>query len=344
MRKILTIALVALMATSLFAGVKTSGYVQGSLTSFFYSDQDAEFFYPDSDNKAEVSIKDENGVWGTTFKAQNVGWHDDGKYGIKDVLAKNTTWVDVLKLAKVDSAFGLKATLIIGDKNSALTAYTAKADKKNYQKLQSVAGTGFDVEASYAKYATVKLGVHLFDAYPTKEYNTNLASYQVSAKLTPVKGIAVAGGYKVVDFNKDKQAFTINGDVNVGKLANLSFDLGAGAAYRYDKAAKASYPDGCFTVEVYGGYKGFSAYGEMSFLNNNKEENTLKIGAAYAITETVNVGAYIDYDDYRGADFKENVELGVESNYQATKNIKLTGKLSYKEKSVAAIGRCKVTF
>nr|MCR5731553.1 hypothetical protein [Sphaerochaetaceae bacterium] len=214
MRKILTIALVALMAASLFAGVKTSGYVQGSLTSFFYSYKDADFFVPDSDNKAEVKINDENGVWGTTFKAQNLGVSVDNvnkSFTYKQILAKNTTWVDVLKLAKVDSNFGLKTTLIIGDKNAALTAYTSKADLNNYQKLQSVAGTGFDVEASYAKIAAVKVGVHLFDYWPAKENNTEAASYQVSAKLTPVNGIAVAGGYKVVDFNKDKQAFTVNG-------------------------------------------------------------------------------------------------------------------------------------
>ncbi|MBR1918353.1 MAG: hypothetical protein IJ831_01880 [Spirochaetales bacterium] len=41
MRKILTIALVALMAASLFAGVKTSGYVQGTVHADFDDGADA---------------------------------------------------------------------------------------------------------------------------------------------------------------------------------------------------------------------------------------------------------------------------------------------------------------
>ncbi len=339
MRKILTIALVALMATSLFAGVKTSGYVQGSLSSLFSTDSDAYFFYPDSDNKAEVSIADENGAWGTKFFAQNIGFDKKDEFKTSGAWAKNTTWVDVLKLAKIDSNFGLKTTLLLGQKNAALTAYANKADETKYHKLESAYGAGFDVEASYAKIATVKVGVHLFDNYVTKETNTNKASYQVSAKLAPFKGIAVAGGYKVVDFNKDKQAFTINGDVNVGKLADLGFDLGAGAAYRYNKTAADTVAKN-LSVEVYGGFKGFSGYGEMTFL----DANNLKVGAAYAFTERADAGAYINWGDYKNADFKENVTIGVEGNYKATKNIALYAKLQYAKKSVAATGRCKVTF
>ncbi len=352
MRKILTIALVALMAASLFAGVKTSGYVQGSLTSFFFSDSDAVWFVPDSDNKAEASITDENGVWGTTIYAQNFGVNTKNytkSFSPTKALAKNTTWVDILKLAKIDSDFGLKATLLLGQKNAALKAYTGKADVNNYQKLESTAGTGFDVEAKYSNVAAIKVGVHLFDYYPTKANNTELASYLVSAKLTPVKGVAVAGGYKIVSFDKNRQSFTINGDVNLGKLANLGFDFGAGAAYKfikdftYDTAGNVTgvAPDvKDLAVEIYGGYKGLSAYGEMEFIDGKN----LKLGAAYAFTERADAGVYVNWSDYKNADFKENVKMGIQGNYKATKNIGLYARLEYVAKTVVATGRCKVTF
>ena len=325
MRKILTIALVALMAASLFAGVTTKGYVQGAAHFTKADGEDAILFKNDSDNKAQVSITDENKVWGTTLNAQ------------KQVF-KTNTWVDVMKLAQVDSDFAAKLVVLTGDKLATLSAYKNNADENNYWRLRNDAaeGTSINAQIGYGKYVSAQAGFQIWQGPITKDNREDKTSFVTSILVTPVDGVKASAGYLIYDFDTDMDAFVVAGDVDVAKLAGLDFTFGAGAAYRkYD-----GNDDGILTAQVYGDYAGVSAYAEMTFLDAKE----LKLSAAYQFCDKADAGAYIFFADYDDTDFDENVKLGIEGNYKVAKNISLYGNIEWAAKNFDAEARCKVTF
>ena len=353
MRKILTIALVALMAASLFAGVTTKGYVQGAAHFTKEDGSDAVLFAEDSDNKAQVSITDENKVWGTTLNAQ------------KQVF-KTNTWVDVMKLAKVDSDFAAKIVVLTGDRLATLTAYKNNADENNYWRLRndfnfskvggpSGEGTSINAQIGYGKYVSAQAGFQIWQGPITKVNREDKTSFVTSILVTPIDGVKASAGYLIYDFDSKKDAFVVAGDVDVAKLAGLDFTFGAGIAYRkYDKFATGAKisnnqvvevyttgnDDGILTAQVYGEYAGVNAYAEMTFLDAKE----LKLGAAYQFCDAADAGAYVFFGAYNDTDFDKNVKIGVEGNYKVAKNISLYGNIEWAAKNFDAEARCKVTF
>ena len=345
MRKILTIALVALMAASLFAGVTTKGYVQGA-AHFTKNDSkaktvfrdgvtntDAVLFVNDGDNKAQVSITDENKVWGTTLNAQ------------KQVF-KTNTWVDVMKLAKVDSDFAAKLVVLTGDKLATLSAYKNIADENNYWRLRNDAaeGTSINAQIGYGKYVSAQAGFQIWQGSITKDNRKDKTSFFTSILVTPVDGVKASAGYGIYDFDSKKDGFVVAGDVDVAKLAGLDFTFGTGIAYRKtDAGLNSKWPDsddGILTAQVYGAYAGVNGYVEMTFLDTKE----LKLGAAYQICDAADAGAYIFFADYDDTKFDENVKIGVEGNYKVAKNISLYGNVEWAAKDWNAEARCKVSF
>ena len=344
MRKILTIALVALMAASLFAGVTTKGYVQGAAHFTKADGSDAVLFAEDTDNKAQVSITDENKVWGTTLNAQ------------KKVF-KTNTWVDVMKLAKVDSDFAAKIVVLTGDRLATLTAYKNNADESNYWRLRNDAaeGTSINAQIGYGKYVSAQAGFQIWQGAITEDYRKDQTSFVTSILVTPIDGVKASAGYLIYDFDTDLDAFVVAGDVDVAKLAGLDFTFGAGIAYRkYDKfvtGAKYKNDDivvsytkgndkGILTAQIYGEYAGVNAYAEMTFLDAKE----LKLGAAYQFCDAADAGAYVVFSDYDDTDFDKNVKLGAEANYKVAKNISLYGNVEWAAKDWNAEARCKVSF
>ena len=333
MRKILTIALVALMAASLFAGVTTKGYVQGAAHFSKDDGKDAVLFEDDSDNKAQVSITDENKVWGTTLNA-------------KDTVFRTNTWVDVMKLAKVDSDFAAKLVVLTGDKLATLSAYKNNADENNYWRLRNdyAEGTSINAQIGYGKYVSAQAGFQIWQGPITKDNRKDQTSFFTSILVTPVDGVKASAGYGIYDFDTDLDAFVVAADVDVAKLAGLDFTFGAGVAYRksdaVDKKWSPSSDDGILTAQVYGAYAGVNAYAEMTFLDAKE----LKLSAAYQFCDKADAGAYIFFEDYDDTDFDENVKLGIEGNYKVAKNISLYGNIEWKAKNFDAEARCKVTF
>ena len=327
MRRILTIALVALVAASLFAGVTTKGYVQGAARFEKLDGKDAELFVNDTDNKAQVSITDENKVWGTTLNAQNT-----------KTLFKSNTWVDVMKLAQVDTDFNAKLILLTGDKLATLSAYKNNADESNYWRLRNdlAEGTSINAEIGYGKYVKAQAGFQIWQGTVTKVNREDKTSFVTSILVTPIDGVKASAGYLIYDFDSKKDAFVVAGDVDVAKLAGLDFTFGAGVAFRkYDVN-----DDGILTGQIYGEYAGVNAYAEMTFLDAKE----LKLGAAYQFCEAADAGVYAFFGKYDDVDFDTNVGLGVEGNYKIAKNIGLYGCVEWAQKSFGAEARCKVSF
>ena len=333
MRRILTIALVALVAASLFAGVTTKGYVQGAARFEKLDGADAVLFVEDTDNKAEVSITDENKVWGTTLTAQDKNF-------------KSKSWVDVMKLAQVDTDFNAKLILLTGNKLSTLSAYKNNADESNYWRLRNDMsnGTGVNAEIGYGKYVKAQAGFQIWQGTVTKVNREDKISFFTSILVTPIDGVKASAGYGIYDFDSKKDAFVVAADVDVAKLAGLDFTFGAGVAYRKADAVPngkwAGNDDGILTAQVYGDYAGVNAYAEMTFLDAKE----LKLGAAYQFCEAADAGVYAFFGKYDDVDFDTNVGLGVEGNYKIAKNIGLYGCVEWAAKSFGAEARCKVSF
>lgn len=340
MRKILTIALVALMAASLFAGVKTSGYVQGTVHADFdekiadgTKSADPVLNAADGDNKAQINITDENKVWGTTITVQNTK-----AFGLM-----SKTWLDIMKVANAEGDFSVKATFITFDKIAALTAYTNNADEVNVQRVRTEAdGHGVNFDFGYGKYVKAQAGIQMYEGAITEDNRDSEKhgmTLVASVLGTPVDGVKVSAGVKMYDMKMDAKgknygiavkdaekyytkssAYTVAAEVDIAKLADLDFSLAGGVAY----TNYACDDDGRLVAQVFGEYEGISGYAELGFLD---VEDYMKLGCAYAIADNADVGAYITLFDYTDIKFDENVTLGVEGNYALNKAVSFYGNI-----------------
>jgi len=327
MRKILTIALVALMAASLFAGVKTSGYVQGTVHADFDDGADAVLFAKDSDNKAQVNITDENKVWGTSITAQS------DKFITK-------TWLDVMKVAKSEGDVAVKVNFLTWDRITTLSAYTNNADDVNTWRLRTDnQGEGVNVELGFQKMVKAQVGMQFYEGTMTADNREDKMSLLASVLATPVDGVKASFGYRLYDFDADnaKTGFVVAAEADVAKLADLDFSLAAGVAYKKLEASD----DGQLTAQVFGEYEGISGYVELGFLD---VENYARVGANYAFNDKVDAGAYVAFYDYSDIDFDVNVLLGAEANYKLTDAISFYGFVEYLGKNIDVEARCKVKF
>lgn len=327
MRKILTIALVALMAASLFAGVKTSGYVQGTVHADFDDGADAVVFARDSDNKAQVNITDENKVWGTSITAQS------DKFITK-------TWLDVMKVAKSEGDVAVKVNFLTWDRITTLSAYTNNADDVNTWRLRTDAqGEGVNVELGFQKMVKAQVGMQFYEEAMTADNREDKMSLLASVLATPVDGVKASFGYRLYNFEGDNNntGFVVAAEADVAKLADLDFSLAAGVAYKRLEASD----DGQLTAQVFGEYEGISGYVELGFLD---VENYARVGANYAFNDKVDAGAYVAFYDYSDIDFDVNVLLGAEANYKLTDAISFYGFVEYQAKNIDVEARCKVKF
>ncbi len=332
MRKILTIALVALMAASLFAGVKTSGFVQGTVHADFdekvatgSKSADPVLNAADGDNKAQIVITDENKVWGTTITVQNT----------KDFGLISKTWLDIMKVAQVENDFSAKVTFLTYDKIAGLSAYTNKADKKNVWRVRTAnEGHGVNAEFAYSKYVKAQAGIQIYDGAITQDnrddsLKTHRPTFVASVLGTPVDGVKLSAGTLIWNFDTDKVAsqYVVAAEVDVAKLADLDFSLAGGITYKNNykgKDTNGKTYDGDMTAQVFGGYDIFSGYVEVGFLETKKYT---KLGAACDVAENADVGVYFCTTDYTSIKFDENVTIGVEGNYKLNKAVSFYGNI-----------------
>ncbi len=336
MRKVLTIALVALIAASLFAGVKTSGYVQGAVNADFADGEDAVFNTAEDDNKAQLVMTDENSIWGTTITVQNT----------KSSGLMSKTWLDIMKVAQVESNFAAKVTFLTYDKVTALSAYTNNADDMNTWRLRTENdGHGVNAEFGYSKYVKAQAGMQFYQGAVTKDNRDDKMTIVTSVLGTPVDGVKLSAGMKMYNIKMDEKGdgydtssgYTVAAEADAGKLADLDFSLAAGVAYTKYECDN----DGCLTVQVFGGYEGITGYVEVGFLDIKKYT---KLGAAYQINDKADVGAYFATIDYTDIDFDTNVVVGVEGNYKLNDAVSFFAESKYVFKNFVVEGRMKVAF
>ena len=203
MKKVLTIAIVAMLATAtLFAGVSFSGRFRQGYTFTFEEDKDPVVTaWKSEEAKLIMKFSDDNGLWTVNFKT--VG----KKFDSNDQFGANATFnlTKALSLAGIDTGdFSLAISLGNNDKMTALTAYDDPTGDE-YYKLKNYGKESMQLAMAYGNLAKFNVA---FD--PT----TDGGSTVLSAKVTPVEGIDVAAAYAYQGWIEDA-VLADNGDIVV---------------------------------------------------------------------------------------------------------------------------------
>jgi len=320
MKKILTIALVAVLAaTSVFF----AAYQYGSDKT--------------DTNMAELdlAVADENGLWNATLNGA-VSLNGD------DYISGSLT-LDAAKILSAalnkDLPVSAKLSLVGPNNNIAgLRAYSNKSGN-NYDRLR----TGTDslktnVVVAYEKLVQVQFAVapKLAGSTAAKEENTIVTS----ALFVPVDGVKASVDY---GFNSDfgyKHAVAGAVNVDIAKLADLDFTIGVAASDKYGAKDSDNFKN-IVAVEVYGKVKDISLNAEYALTSAKTDggdtTNThgLHLGADFsALVENAKLDAYFGSKDlknfsdkwYVGGDIGYKLSgitlnLGVEYNKGGQKNV-----------------------
>lgn len=327
MKKILTIALVAVLATaSVFAGVNFSGrFRQGYVFTFADGEDVSAETWKTEEAKLTMKFSDDNGVW--TVNLKNYGALDSN-----DKWAANAT-VDVKKAlaaAGVDTGdFGLKVSFGNNEKMTALSAYDDAVTGNEYYKLKNNGKESLQLAASY-KMVKVNVVVDPTNKNWDKDAKEYVAggnpSALVSAQLDPVAGVSVAGAYAYKGYFSDKtfgkalKDYTADNmvggsvKVDVKKLADLDFALSFSA---YDNFAFGDTKVNDLAANVYGGYGKFEGGVEFVMGSVMDSETTTKCGlnaiVNFNATDDLAFDAYANIGDLSAVG--DSLVVGADAGY-----------------------------
>lgn len=300
MKKVLVSLLVlALAMSSVFAAVKFNGELVAGYNFNYDANGSGKWGYhvmgQDGDDsnttKLKLSFADDNGLWTVSTEGQMIA---DGR--ISGDFA-----VDMLKLFDVDSDLSVKLGLSVNDEQTVLRAYSNQSGN-NFDRFRTPAGGLWtNVDISYAGLVEV-----LVAGAPKLEANTNGdkpgqggnadhlvggGDFAVSAKVTPVDGLAMSAGYVLYGKNDNGTGSKgiVGGAVNVdvSALAGLDFSLGASASYKYGFANKQN----VVAATVYGGVDVVDLAVEYAYLSGS-DEHYLYAGANFNVVENMLLDAY----------------------------------------------------
>ncbi len=328
MKKILTIALVAVLAaTSVFAGVNFSGrFRQGYKFTFADGEDPTGSAWKTEEAKFIIKATDDDGIW--TVSLKNMGKVDvtddedkEKKEVVVGILDSNDKWAanasvnltKALAKAGVDTGdFGLSVSLGNNERMTALSAYT-DPNGDEYYKLKNNGKESVQFAASYGK--LVKFNV-AFD--PTNAGGSTV----VSASTTPINGVSVAAAYAYNGWMEDsyyklvgKNMLGFSAAVDVAKLADLDFKLSVSA---YDNMILKTGDDvfaNSFAANVAGGVEKVDGYVEF-FMHNDKEDTTCGIltQANFNVVENLGLDAYFAIGNFSKAG--DTWKLGADASYK----------------------------
>ena len=309
MKKVLTIAVVAMLATAtLFAGVSFSGRFRQGYTFTFPEEGDAtSAAWKTEEAKLVIKFSDDNGLW--TVGLKNIGALDSN-----DKWAANASFdvTKALALGGMDLGdFSLAISLGNNSKMTALSAYSDPTGNE-YYKLKNNGKESMQLAMGYGKLAKFNVA---FD--PTSDGG----SIVISAKTEPVDGIALAAaysykGYFADGFVNDKEevkdedgdtvlgkfndvydvtadhVFGFSANADIAKLADIDFKLGVSAydniaVEAKEKISGAKYTYNSFAIAVSGGVDLVDAYAEFTMGNKIPEEGDAE--SKYGLNMQVNL-------------------------------------------------------
>ncbi len=318
MKKILTVAIVALLATaSLFAGVKFSGRFRQGYVFSFGEKETTVSEWKSEEAKLVMKFSDDDGVWTVGLKAT-------GDLDSNDKWAANAT-VDVKKLlaaADVDTGdFGLKLSLGNNGKMTALSAYDDAVTGNEYWKLKSNGKASFQLAATYDM---VKFNVAVD---PTTDGKT---ASVVSVLVAPVDGVSVGAAYAYKAWMADQYydgdstpAWTADNGINasfkvdVAELADLDFDLSV-SAYENYLIGENDIKYSSLAANVYGGYENVSGGVEFvmgTAISKSSTESKTGINTVvnYAAADDLAFDAFFNILDL--SDVSKTFTVGADATY-----------------------------
>ena len=316
MKKILTIALVAVLAaTSLFAGVNFSGRFRQGYTFTFADGQDpASAAWKTNEAKFVIKATDDDGIW-------TVGLKNYGPLDSNDKWAANASVSLTKALAKagVDMGdFGLAISLGNNSKMTALSAYNDPTGNE-YFKLKNNGNESIQFAANYG--SLVKFNV-AFD--PTNDGGSTVAS----ALIAPVDGISVGAGYTYNGYFNDsfapvdaegsslgfagKNMVGVSALVDVAKLADLDFKLAVSA---YDNILLEKDANvNSFAANVSTGVDMVDGFVEF-VMNNQKDNNKFGLNTCinFNLVDNLALDAYFNIGDF--SDVSKSYNIGADASH-----------------------------
>ena len=273
MKKVLVSLLVlALAMSSVFAAVNFNGEFVGgyninynpagaSKWSTHIMGQDGT---GSNTTKLNLGFADEDGLWSVTAEGQMVA---DGRL-------QGDIKVDLFKLFGLENNMSLNLGLSMNDEQSILMAYADKSGN-NYDRIRT-AGPGLwaNLDFKFGDFVEVlvagapKLKTPADDSETVGQVG---GDFTVSAKVTPLNGLAVSAGW--VLNGKDDNGTGTDGliaagaDVNLADMIGLGFDLGVSASYKYGFGPKQN----VVAATVYGGVDVVDAFVEYAYLSNDAQ-------------------------------------------------------------------------
>lgn len=308
MKKILTIALVAVLAaTSLFAGVNFSGRFRQGYTFTFKDGQDpTSAAWKSEEAKFVIKATDDDGIW-------TIGLKKVGDLDSNDKWAANASVSLTKALAKagVDMGdFGLAISLGNNSKMTALSAYKDSTGNE-YFKLKNNGKESIQFAANYG--SLVKFNV-AFD--PTTTAN---GSTVASVLVAPVNGVSVGAGYAYNGWFKDsfaektgKNMVGVSALVDVAKLADLDFKLAVSA---YDNILLEKDANvNSFAANVSAGVDMVDGFVEF-VMNNQKDNNKFGLNTCinFNVVENLALDAYFNIGDF--SDVSKSYNIGADASY-----------------------------
>ena len=322
MKKVIVSLLVlALAATSVFAGVDFSGSFTTGYVFNYQKDADQWYNYIFGDDNTDTNqttlnlgFADENGVWAVTLEGEltldGTAFAEAGKTRVAGDIK-----VDLAKLIMGDTDWTAQLQLLANDRITGLRAYTNKSGL-NYDRVRTnEPGLWANAIVGYGDLLQVQVGgapalwggsngmggsFDIEEAPIETTTKQTLGDFIVSAMTKPISGLAVSVDWALVGDKgtsfelKDTGVFGAAADVNIGEMLGLDFNIGVGVAdkYYYGENAKMN----VLAAQVYGGFDLLSAYVEYvnvySGLMNDSIQNALHFGIDLNVIEGLILNVY----------------------------------------------------
>ena len=324
MKKILTILLVAILASATLFAVDISGRFRAGYT-FNFNDGVTVTPWKAKEAKLTFKVSDDAGIWTINIK----DFQDS--LDSNDKLAANLSLNMAALLADNGVDLGdvsLSVSIGANSRMTALSAYNDVTGDELY-KLKNDGEYSTEIAVGYGDLIQTKIAVD-----PTSDV-TKKMPLVISAMTTPVEGVSLSVGYAYNGYMYTAKAtpwvdskgepttegvvdhgVTVATNVNVGTLAGLDFDLGVTAYDNIGFTGKDTYNN--FAAAVYGGVDVVDAYFEFR-MDNTKIADVatnvfgMKTQVNFNVVENLGLDVYLSASDF--SDFGNSFAVGGDVSY-----------------------------
>ena len=353
MKKVLTVLLVVLLATStVFAAMNVSGRFRTGYTFKFDNGFTADGWKENAEAKLTLKVSDDAGIWTINIKDLSAGLDSDDK--LKANLSLNFT--NLLAANGVDLGdFSITGSIGANSTMTALSAYNDVTGDEMY-KVKNYGDYSTELAVGYGELIQGKIAID-----PTKEPQKEMPIV-LSVMSSPISGLSVSAAYAhnglLFTENKDLKVpadhvlgFAVNADF--AALFGLDFQLGVAAydniGFNYSLPVKnadgthqkvegvekfTAYEDetvNTFAAAVYGGVDLVDAFFELR-MNNYiaKDKTTTEVGMKSQVNLNLveNLGLDVYFNVGNFAKTADTYAVGGDVSYTIS-GVEFAGNLEY---------------